>query len=79
MSCLIELYPTRVSPRGRVRPPVYLREFIYPPLLSGQKVQVGTTEDPADAYPYVDQQMLDSAMELLCSLGYEPTVVPAPH
>lgn len=76
---IIQVYPQRTTAKGRLRAPLYLREFIYPGLLSGAKVQVGLTENPDNALTYTDPEARTSTLDLLASLGYDnPTPVPAP-
>lgn len=67
---LIELVPRRVH-NGRARPARYLRCFNYPGLLTGKKVTLGVTDNPANAETYTDAAHLESALLLLASLGYD--------
>lgn len=67
---IIAVWPERTDASG-LRTPKYLAEFDYPPLLSGRRVKVVLTHDPARAARQDTQVVAESALDLLASLGYD--------
>lgn len=74
---VIQVNPERVTPKGRQRPADYLVQFNYPPLLSGQRPTATLVENPSGARVFTDAEasVLDSALDLLRSMGYDPEAV----
>jgi hypothetical protein len=74
---VIEIHPTRVTPKGRTRGPDYLFGFNYPPLLSGQPVTITLTTEVTRALRFdsPDESYLHSALDLLAYLGYDDVKV----
>lgn len=71
---IVQATPERTTPKGRPVRAQFLARINYPALLSGQRCTITVTGDPADALTYTDQEVLDSALELLASLGYDQAV-----
>lgn len=70
MKQVIQIRSARKTPKGREVPARYLRSFVYPPLLSGKKVEVVSTTDPDYAHQYSGVST-EGAIALLFSLGYD--------
>lgn len=75
MQDIIQTMPERFTPKGRTVRPTYLLRFNYPPLLSGGRVEVTVTGNPMAAMTFNRPEVLDSALALLRSLGYDPEVM----